>query len=534
MRNTAPGLLLTATLAAVCTPAFGHDSYGQHRPAMLEIVNGRLAPSPVMRLPSDRQADLDAAVADMAEALRAFSASLTDAQRQQLMFPLDALERTTSRDTRMTPAFCAVLTWCAQGWGLSLGTLSFEQRTAFEGFLRIALGPSGYGTVSAIRDRQNLIGVLENSANTKAIETAAKLAPGRTFHDLNALVKGLEDAGIALPPDAAAAAVIGGLNPGMEDWRWTAPGRKERWNQFEQYTIAIFGQPGDGAWATRIEGHHLSVNLTFVPSGTSWQVHATPLFIGSFPIVVPPPVAEGDLGDPMTWQQGQNLGLGLIRSIRKFWLTVPERQRVGARRAAESFPQRPPLANYTPRSPMLAALAIKPDPSLIERGAHLKVKAANVSAEGRRQIALFYDELLSTQHPAVAAGYRRRLNDTLRTGTIVATWAGGDLADAGSEHFTSIAVGPFLVELLQTPQYSVTSPRVPWSNHLHVMLRDVASAVWGDPLGEHLQDYHAVPPAEAGNELAPFQSITSSARRRMPPRHRRLVVNPRHQFLNAF
>lgn len=183
---------------------------------------------------------------------------------------------------------------------------------------------------------------------------------------------------------------------------------------------------------------------------------------------------------------------------------------------------------------MLAALAIKPDPSLIERGAHLKVKAANVSAEGRRQIALFYDELLSTQHPAVAAGYRRRLNDTLRTGTIVATWAGGDLADAGSEHFTSIAVGPFLVELLQTPQYSVTSPRVPWSNHLHVMLRDVASAVWGDPLGEHLQDYHAVPPAEAGNELAPFQSITSSARRRMPPCHRRLVVNPRHQFLNAF
>ena len=46
MRNTAPGLLLTATLATFCTPAFGHDSPGPHRPAMLEIVNGRLAPSP--------------------------------------------------------------------------------------------------------------------------------------------------------------------------------------------------------------------------------------------------------------------------------------------------------------------------------------------------------------------------------------------------------------------------------------------------------------------------------------------------------
>jgi hypothetical protein len=41
-------------------------------------------------------------------------------------------------------------------------------------------------------------------------------------------------------------------------------------------------------------------------------------------------------------------------------------------------------------------------------------------------------------------------------------------------------------------------------------------------------------PAEPGNELAPFHSITSSARTRMPPRHRRLAVNPRHQFLIAF
>ena len=70
--------------------------------------------------------------------LRTFTASLTEAQRQQQLFVLDGSQRTTSRDPTLTPAFCAVLAWCVPGWGLSLGTLSFEQRMAFEAFLRAA------------------------------------------------------------------------------------------------------------------------------------------------------------------------------------------------------------------------------------------------------------------------------------------------------------------------------------------------------------------------------------------------------------
>ena len=73
---------------------------------------------------------------------------------------------------------------------------------------------------------------------------------------------------------------------------------------------------------------------------------------------------------------------------------------------------------------------------------------------------------------------------------IVATWAGGDLTDPGSQHFSSLAVGPFLVELMQTPQYSVSSPQMPWSNHLHVVLHDLASPLWGSPLSAHLWSHH--------------------------------------------
>ena len=183
--------------------------------------------------------------------------------------------------------------------------------------------------------------------------------------------------------------------------------------------------------------------------------------------------------------------MGLTGSLRRFWLAVPDQLRRQAKRGADGFPQRPPLANETPAAPMLTALAIRPDAGLIDRGPHVDLPVAQLTAAARRHLTALYTELLATLHPAVAASYHQRLEGAVRTGRLRATWAGGDLADPGSQHFTSIAVGPFLVELLQTPQYSVASPRVPWSNHLHVMLRDLASPLWGDPLGDHLRASHA-------------------------------------------
>jgi hypothetical protein len=57
-----------------------------------------------MQLPQEHQADLDAAVAEILEAFRLFSATLTNTQRAQLLFPLDGMERTPGRDTSLTPS----------------------------------------------------------------------------------------------------------------------------------------------------------------------------------------------------------------------------------------------------------------------------------------------------------------------------------------------------------------------------------------------------------------------------------------------
>lgn len=51
-----------------------------------------------------------------------------------------------------------------------------------------------------------------------------------------------------------------------------------------KYYTTIFGQPGEGKWGLRFEGHHLSVNLTFQGAQL---ISGTPLFLGANPETIP-------------------------------------------------------------------------------------------------------------------------------------------------------------------------------------------------------------------------------------------------------
>jgi hypothetical protein len=486
-------------LALSTTSATAHDDHPSAgtEPSALTIRTDRLGGTRAP-LPEDRQFAVDLAGDAAAEAFAAFRDSLDEGQRRAMMFPLGGPERTSSRDASRTPAFCAVLAWCVPGWGLPTGRLSFEQRARFEALLAVALGSQGYSTITAVRNRQLLIGTLEEAASPTAIRTALATLPADTAAPtLAALLEMLAAAGVDLPKAVADAVSIGGMNPGEESWVWPPPGLAARWTQFEDYAVSVFGDPGEpgdeATWSLRLEGHHLSVNLTFLRVGDHWEIHGTPLFIGAYPIVVPPPTGAGGPDDPLAWQQGQSLGLGITHAAKAFWRAVPEAQRAAALRAPANYPQRPPLHNQTPTAEMLAALAVDPPTEEIAAGPHLRALADELPPSAQRALAALFEELIATLHPDVAATYRERLRAALTAGSVVATWAGGDLADPGSQHFSSIRLGPLLIELLQTPQYSVSSVRVPWANHLHVMLRDLSSPVWGDPLRAHLASDHAAP-----------------------------------------
>ena len=51
----------------------------------------------------------------------------------------------------------------------------------------------------------------------------------------------------------------------------------------DRYYFSLFGDPATAPWGWRLEGHHLSLNITHTPSGTSY----TPMFLGANPARVP-------------------------------------------------------------------------------------------------------------------------------------------------------------------------------------------------------------------------------------------------------
>jgi hypothetical protein len=48
------------------------------------------------------------------------------------------------------------------------------------------------------------------------------------------------------------------------------------------YYLCVFGEPGDASWAFRLEGHHVSLNVSVTPSA----IRATPAFLGANPAAI--------------------------------------------------------------------------------------------------------------------------------------------------------------------------------------------------------------------------------------------------------
>lgn len=76
-----------------------------------------------------------------------------------------------------------------------------------------------------------------------------------------------------------------------------------------KYGLIIFGDPTDelAAWGWRLEGHHLSINLTYTPEG----IGVTPLFFGTNPAVV----QQGPLAGKRILADEHNLALQLAQSM---------------------------------------------------------------------------------------------------------------------------------------------------------------------------------------------------------------------------
>ncbi len=75
----------------------------------------------------------------------------------------------------------------------------------------------------------------------------------------------------------------------------------------KNYFFAFFGQPTDSVWGYKLEGHHLSINFTFVKN----KLSVTPFFIGTDP-------AEYQNSEYAGWRvlgQEEDLGIKLVASL---------------------------------------------------------------------------------------------------------------------------------------------------------------------------------------------------------------------------
>jgi hypothetical protein len=79
-------------------------------------------------------------------------------------------------------------------------------------------------------------------------------------------------------------------------------GSSLRYRDPEKYYVSIFGEPGQFPWGWRLEGHHLSINVTVAAAG---EVTVTPTFIGTNPARVPSGPKKG------SWVQYDEFILGL-------------------------------------------------------------------------------------------------------------------------------------------------------------------------------------------------------------------------------
>jgi hypothetical protein len=144
--------------------------------------------------------------------------------------------------------------------GISIGNMTEEQRRLLHRILSASLSSQGYLKATGIMHLDNLLNMWVDSAFS------------RKMIDEN-------------------------LRKFLFDLKWS----------HQNYYLAFFGTPADSNWGYKVEGHHLSVNMTF----TGDKIPVTPWFIGTDP-------AEMQITQYAGWRvlgEEEDLGVKLIKML---------------------------------------------------------------------------------------------------------------------------------------------------------------------------------------------------------------------------
>jgi hypothetical protein len=219
------------------------------------------------------------------------------------------------------------------------------------------------------------------------------------------------------------------------------------------YFLSVFGEPSTSAtWGFRLEGHHLSLNLTLVDGVRPVEA---PAFLGANPSKL----GSGYLGDTRVLGREEDLGFRLVTSLDE------------AQRKAAVYQAAAPADILTGPGAKLTAL-----PGLT---------ADRMTPAQRQLLDAVLDEVTGSLPRELAERERARIAGHAAA-ELVFTWAGG--TSAGQPHYFRISGPSFLYELDNT-QGSASHVHTVWH------ARDPAGGDFGvDLLRQHYAKEHGNKP----------------------------------------
>jgi hypothetical protein len=221
------------------------------------------------------------------------------------------------------------------------------------------------------------------------------------------------------------------------------------------YYLSFFGEPTEkGTWGWRVEGHHLSLNVTVVQGRL---IASAPQFFGANPAEV----KEGPRKGLRALKAEEDLARELLRAF------TPEQR---AKAIIDARAPRDILTGNSRRA---------------EIGEPKGLPAAEMNKEQRKRLTALIDVYCEAMPDAVA-GERRAQLKKAGWEKIHFAWAGGQ--QPGEPHYYRIQGPTFLVE------YDNTQNR---ANHIHSVWRDFRGDFGEDLLAAHYREHHQGPHALA-------------------------------------
>ncbi|HUG09728.1 MAG TPA: DUF3500 domain-containing protein [Opitutaceae bacterium] len=216
------------------------------------------------------------------------------------------------------------------------------------------------------------------------------------------------------------------------------------------YYVAIFGTPGADPWGWRFEGHHVSLNYTFV--GGHGAISSTPTFMGANPAEVRIGAHKGK----RALAAEEDLGRKLVASLSTDQLKVA---RISTRAPAE----------------ILTGADSRVDPL-----DHAGIAVSEMSADQQTQLVALLKYYLHRHRAEIAHAAFAKI-EAAGIEKLRFAWAGG--LEVGDPHYYRIQGTTFVVEYDNTQN---------GANHIHTVWRDFDGDFGRDLLREHLERDHGV------------------------------------------